>query len=132
MKILPRTSLFALTLALVGATAVSGFGCRGWESDKPPVHLNWNMDSQEKGKSYRKSELFADGLTWLELALDLLESRSFPRSPLEDDCNYCSFRPVCGPGATDRSQEQLEAAPAGSPLARFLQLKRPQQAEEAA
>lgn len=57
MKMLQSTSLFAL----VGAIAVSGFGCRGWESDKAPVHLNWNMDTQEKGKSYRKSDLFADG-----------------------------------------------------------------------
>ncbi len=38
-------------------------GCRGGESDKPPVHLNPNMDTQEKGRAYRRdtSGLFADG-----------------------------------------------------------------------
>lgn len=40
-------------------------GCRGWESEKPPVHIIPNMDTQEKGKAYRKdtSGLFADGRT---------------------------------------------------------------------
>jgi mono/diheme cytochrome c family protein len=39
------------------------FGCRGWESEKPPVHLIFNMDTQEKGRPYRadKTGLFADG-----------------------------------------------------------------------
>jgi len=38
-------------------------GCRGWESEKPPVHLIANMDTQEKVKAYRKDTtgLFADG-----------------------------------------------------------------------
>ncbi len=57
MKMLQSTCLATLAVVAVGAVT----GCRGWESDKAPVHLNWNMDTQEKGKSYRKSELFADG-----------------------------------------------------------------------
>lgn len=47
-----------------GAVVVLGLtGCRGWESEKPPVHLIANMDTQEKGKAYRKDDtgLFADG-----------------------------------------------------------------------
>ncbi len=38
-------------------------GCRGGDSEEPPVHLIHNMDVQEKGKAYRKdtSGLFADG-----------------------------------------------------------------------
>lgn len=36
-------------------------GCRGWTSDQPPVHLNPNMDTQEKYKPYRASDFFADG-----------------------------------------------------------------------
>ena len=37
--------------------------CRGGESDKPPVHIIPNMDTQEKGRAYRRdtSGLFADG-----------------------------------------------------------------------
>lgn len=55
-----RTALFSI-LALAAALVAGASGCRGWESDKPPVHLNWNMDTQEKGKAYRKEALFADG-----------------------------------------------------------------------
>lgn len=56
MNILQRTTLLVVVTGLVGA-----LGCRGWETDKPPVHLNWNMDTQQRGQSYRQSELFADG-----------------------------------------------------------------------
>ncbi|MGC6416974.1 MAG: c-type cytochrome [Bradymonadia bacterium] len=38
-------------------------GCRGDISRKPPVHLNPNMDTQDKFKAYRKSTFFADGRT---------------------------------------------------------------------
>jgi mono/diheme cytochrome c family protein len=43
-------------------------GCRGGESESPPVHLIHNMDTQEKGRPYRKdtSGLFADGRTMRE------------------------------------------------------------------
>lgn len=46
----------------VGA-AVGLLGCRGCESSQPPVHLIRNMQTQEKGKAYRKdtSGLFANG-----------------------------------------------------------------------
>jgi mono/diheme cytochrome c family protein len=52
-------ALLLAAVAVVGVTA--GAGCRGWESEKPPVHLNPNMDTQEKGKAYRASTFFADG-----------------------------------------------------------------------
>lgn len=53
-----RNVLWSGVVCLVGLV-----GCRGWESDKPPVHLIPNMDTQEKVKSYRKDTtgLFADG-----------------------------------------------------------------------
>jgi mono/diheme cytochrome c family protein len=52
-----RALHFSLMAALAGA------GCRGGESDQPPVHLIHNMDTQERGKAYRRdtSGLFADG-----------------------------------------------------------------------
>lgn len=52
-------ALFALVVAALGTLA----GCRGWESDQPPVHWIPNMDTQEKGRAYRKDTtgLFADG-----------------------------------------------------------------------
>lgn len=36
-------------------------GCRGGTSDDPPVHLNRNMDTQEKYTAQRSSGFFADG-----------------------------------------------------------------------
>ena len=54
-------SLSHLAAVVVSLAALSGTSCRGWQSDSPPVHLNWNMDTQEKGKAYRKSDFFADG-----------------------------------------------------------------------
>lgn len=46
-----------LTVALALAIATAGLvGCRGWNSEEPPVHLMWNMDTQEKGKAYRSME----------------------------------------------------------------------------
>lgn len=36
-------------------------GCRGYSSDQPPIHLNPNMDTQEKGRPYRASDFFHDG-----------------------------------------------------------------------
>lgn len=54
---LTRLSLFGLL------GACTALGCRGYESEEPPIHIVRNMDTQEKGKAYREdtSGLFADG-----------------------------------------------------------------------
>lgn len=51
----------ALLLSLTGLLVLAG--CRGGETDKPPVHLIHNMDTQERGKAFRAdtSGLFSDG-----------------------------------------------------------------------
>ncbi len=48
---------------LVSAVVMTGLlvGCRGTPSPEPPVHLNPNMDTQDKYKAYRESKFFADG-----------------------------------------------------------------------
>ncbi|MCB9529571.1 MAG: cytochrome c [Myxococcales bacterium] len=47
--------------ALVLGVALGGlFGCRGEPSAHPPVHLNRNMDTQDKYKPYRESHFFED------------------------------------------------------------------------
>lgn len=46
----------AVGLALAGLA-----GCRGEPSSKPPVHLNPNMDTQDKYKPYRASAFYEDG-----------------------------------------------------------------------
>ncbi len=57
-----NTSFKQIAALSVSLAALAGsVGCRGWQSTEPPVHLNWNMDTQEKGKAYRKSDFFADG-----------------------------------------------------------------------
>lgn len=56
------TRLTLSTLALLVA-ATGLIGCRGGTSREPPIHLNPNMDTQDKFKSYRKSTFFQDGRT---------------------------------------------------------------------
>lgn len=53
---------WSVGIIAVGAT-VGLLGCRGCESSQPPVHLIRNMNTQEKGKAFRKdtSGLFANG-----------------------------------------------------------------------
>jgi hypothetical protein len=58
---------------------------------------------------------------WLEIALSLLTEREFPRTPNQDDCKYCCFRPVCGDGVYARASVLL-ANSSGS-LADFASLK---------
>ncbi|MCA9524905.1 MAG: cytochrome c [Myxococcales bacterium] len=48
-----------LLLLLIAASVLSG--CRGEPSAQPPVHLNPNMDTQDKYKPQRESKFFADG-----------------------------------------------------------------------
>ncbi|MFQ6612633.1 MAG: c-type cytochrome [Fidelibacterota bacterium] len=51
--------ILSILLIMVSITIT---GCmRGQRSKKPPVHLNPNMDTQEKYKPYRMSPLFSDG-----------------------------------------------------------------------
>ncbi len=49
-------------VVLVLVVAVSGLvGCRGGKFRDTPIHLNPNMDLQDKYKPYRKSTFFKDG-----------------------------------------------------------------------
>jgi len=65
-------------VALTALLALAG--CRGWTSESPPVHLNPNMDTQEKLKAYRASDFFADGR-----AMRPLEEGTVARGLLRDD-----------------------------------------------
>lgn len=70
-----------LSLACLALATAALTGCRGWTSEKPPVHLNPNMDTQEKGKAFRKSKFFADGLS-MRLPVEGTVARGYLR---EDD-----------------------------------------------
>lgn len=52
-----------LNLLLVLGVAVGALACRGEPARQPPVHLNPNMDTQDKYKAYGHSEFFEDGRT---------------------------------------------------------------------
>jgi mono/diheme cytochrome c family protein len=59
-------SLKSLTkVALILIVALLA-GCRGSESKQPPIHLNPNMDLQEKYKAQEESSFFANGTTLRE------------------------------------------------------------------
>lgn len=48
---------------LIGLSLVGLMACRGQPSELPPVHLNPNMDTQEKYKAQSQSKFFADKRT---------------------------------------------------------------------
>lgn len=54
MRLLSSTTLGAVALAAALA------GCRGQESDQPPVHLNPNMDSQPRYDPQAEAKFFED------------------------------------------------------------------------
>lgn len=56
MRFLPSTLLGAIALAAVA-------GCRGQESDQPPVHMNPNMDSQPRYDPQGESKFYEDRRT---------------------------------------------------------------------
>lgn len=43
------------------AALLTVVGCRGNSSELPPVHLQQNMDFQERGEAQERSDFFADG-----------------------------------------------------------------------
>ncbi len=64
----PRMLSPGFTALVVGvALAVFSFGCgRGSRSEKPPIHPNPNMDTQEKYKAQSESRFFPDGAAMRE------------------------------------------------------------------
>lgn len=47
--------------AAAALSMLTVMGCRGNTSDQPPVHLQQNMDFQEKGEAQERNDFFADG-----------------------------------------------------------------------
>lgn len=52
---------FASVLGLAAVMAAGLAGCRGMVSNQPPIHLNQNMDDQQRKDPQEASALFADG-----------------------------------------------------------------------
>ncbi len=66
-------------------------GCRGATSEKPPIHLNPNMDNQEKYKAQSESDFFADGLTMRPPV-----EGTVARGELRDDIAFYTGRDAAG------------------------------------
>ena len=77
----------------------------------------------ENERSFRDDfgDLEAAARGWLETAARLLTERSFPRTPVANDCRYCPFQVVCGQHAPERAARLLDAA--SGPLASFRAMK---------
>ncbi len=63
MKTVSNSSARLRLTATFACGLLSFSACRGWETEERPIHLIKNMDTQEKGKAYRRDTtgLFADG-----------------------------------------------------------------------
>jgi RecB family exonuclease len=59
-------------------------------------------------EDYETLEEAANG--WLRLAARLLAEALFPRTPIADDCSFCSFQAVCGSNAPVRAAAALDGA----------------------
>ena len=72
--------------AFAGKTAILLIlltGCRGWITEKPPVHPNPNMDTQPKYKPFRESEFFGD-----KRDMRPLVAGTIARGHLNDDAHF--------------------------------------------
>ena len=79
-----RATILTLTIIIM-------IGCRGDHSTKPPIHLNPNMDSQDKFKAQSVNTFFADSSAMrLPVAGTIAQSESF------GDLNFNSGRDVNG------------------------------------
>ena len=61
---------------------------------------NYDQVDFEKILWYRvraRDEAKTEG--WIKTSVELLKSRTFPRTPDVDDCRFCPFKPVCGSAA---------------------------------
>ncbi|HET8934438.1 MAG TPA: PD-(D/E)XK nuclease family protein [Polyangiales bacterium] len=50
-------------------------------------------DRSWRGADY--ADLEGEAKNWLAMARETLETGTFARSPIDDDCKYCAYKPVC-------------------------------------
>ena len=73
-----------LKLILPGLLSILLFGCfRGTPSEKPPIHIVKNMDTQQKMKPYRESAIFANGSS-----VRMPVEGTIARGKLKEDSRY--------------------------------------------
>jgi mono/diheme cytochrome c family protein len=81
-------SLFLLALAVLAITS----GCyQGRPSEKPPLHVNPNMDNQEKYKALGENEFYPDGSN-----MRLPVAGTISRGNLREDVEYYTGKDAAG------------------------------------
>ncbi len=94
---------------LLGALALGAFACQGNRSDLPPVHLNPNMDFQDRFDPQERNDFFADGM-----AMRAPVEGTVARGLLKDDDHLWRGRGLDGrfsdklPGQLDLDPEFIE------------------------
>lgn len=91
--------------SLVGGLALSILGCQGNRSDLPPVHLNPNMDFQDRFDPQERNDFFDDGR-----AMRPPVEGTVARGLLKDDDHYWRGRGIDG-RLVDELPGQLELGP---------------------
>ncbi len=87
-----------ISFGLVGLLTLTG--CfRGQPSEKPPIHMNPNMDTQEKYKPQSRSAFFTDEATMREpvpgtVARGLLKTNKPYYTGRNEDSSYVTVNPV--------------------------------------
>jgi mono/diheme cytochrome c family protein len=105
------TRITTTSILLTAAAVILLAGCRGSRSGEPPVHLNRNMDSQQKLLPQHSSGFFADGKTMrtppegVVARGELREDAAFFTGK-EDDDSYASMPFVMEPADLARGAQR--------------------------
>jgi RecB family exonuclease len=91
------------------------------ELDAAYVYPRASTDPERAFSREEYQLLEAKTRQWLAVAAGLLRARAFPRTPRERDCQFCKFKPVCGPDAPERAKQVIDERP--QVLAAFGELK---------
>jgi RecB family exonuclease len=81
------------------------------ELDAAYVYPRAATDPERAFSREEYERLEATTRQWLAVAAGLLRARAFPRTPRERDCQYCKFKPVCGPDAPERAMQVIDERP---------------------
>lgn len=112
--------LVDVQLGIYGLAAQEMAASLGVPSDVAAAYLYLDADEPRREFIEDWPELARLAREWLGVAASLIRAGLFLRTPREDDCNYCPYRSVCGPGAIERAQAlSLQLGEAGASFARL-------------
>ncbi len=113
-----QLAVYSMALrALAGAWKVPPPAAAGY------VYVSRRQTPERSFKGDGFTALLAAGAEWLDLVKRLSQEGAYPQTPNPEDCGYCPFNPVCGPGGPARAAEKLGAMKGA--VADFLALRQP-------